>query len=243
MTEEQVTLPRVRAGTPQLNAAIAKARAEFGDIPRNRKATVRMKAGGSYSYNYADLSDVFRAIDTALAAYGLSVCQWPDGNTLHTVLTHESGEEREMVWPIKPMPQRSLDDAQSYQSAVQVAKRYALTAALGISTEETIEGDPRAHRKEAVAAPAGDGFETEDGIRHPVGAKFTKDMSARQKAQEAARAIEAQLNDVKTPKGLEGVWDRNTVFIEALRDRHADLFDNLYVVFSTREHVLAGESE
>ena len=219
--------------TPGLNAALAKARGEFPDIPRTRIATIKMKNGGQYSYKYANLADVFRAIDPALAAYGLLVMQWPEGDSLHTLVAHESGEQRVTQWPIKALPQQSLDTAQAFQSAIQVAKRYALTAALGISTEETIEGDARGHKVISPQPVTQDPFIENDGIRAPVGAKVNAKMSKREMAEESARAIEAQFDEVKTVKGLNGVWNRNERFIEVFKERHDDLFQNIYDHFNS----------
>lgn len=222
---------------------LAKARGEFPEIPRTRTAVVRMKNGGQYSYNYADLADVLSAVTPALSAYGLSVCQYPTGPEIVTEIAHSSGAIRKTTWPIKAMPQRGLEDAQSFQSAVQVAKRYALTAALGISTEETVEGDPKAQRfqKETKGAPnaLNENFETPDGVRLPRGAKFTAKMTQREKAVEAARAIEAQFDEVKTVVGLNGVWNRNQMFIDRLSEAHDDLFQSIYDKF----HALCGEEK
>jgi len=212
-----------------LYAAKARARGEFPDIPRRRVATVRMKAGGSYSYSYADLSDVFAAINPVLSAFGLDVAQWPEGATLYTRISHKDGAQEVMPWPIKPMPQRGLDDAQAFQAAVQVAKRYALTAALGITTEETVEGNARTGGDNA--ARIDDKFQSGDGIRLPRGAKWDAKMSPRQLAEEAARAIEEQFREVKTSAGMDGVWSRNSMFIEKFRDNHPDLYSNLFDIY------------
>lgn len=216
--------------TAKLYGALARARGEFPDIPRNRVATIRMKSGGQYSYKYADLADVIRATTPALAAYGLAVMQWPEGGTLKTMICHEGGASVVRDWPIKAMPQRGLDDAQQYQSAVQVAKRYAMTAILGISTEETIEGDARAH-KTVVESQKSDPFIEPDGIRAPHGAKVNAKMNKREMAEESARAIEEQMDKVKTAAGLNGVWNRNERFIEVFKERHDDLFQNIYDKF------------
>lgn len=224
-----------RYGNPMasLYGALARARGEFPEIPRNRLATIRMKAGGQYSYRYADLADVINATSPALAAYGLAVMQWPEGLNLKTMITHEGGASITTDWPIKAMPQRNLDDAQSFQSAVQVAKRYALTAALGISTEETIEGDEKAHKKivQNEAESNHDPFNEPDGIRAPHGAKVNAQMTKRQLAEEAARAIEAQMDEVKTAVGLNGVWNRNDRFIAKFQSDYDDLFQSIYDKF------------
>jgi hypothetical protein len=219
----QVSAPPV-ADCALIYAALAKARGEFPAIPKNRVATVKSDKA-SYSYKYADLSDVFEAVDPVLAAYGITVFQRPVGNELETVVAHESGQIITGKWPIRAMKGQGLDTAMSYQAAVQVAKRYALTAMLGISTEETVEGDHR--RKEGMPEGINEHFETGDGVRMPRGAKFTKDMTAREKAVEAARAIEAQFDEAKTAVGISGAWDRNSKFIDLLAEKHDDLFQNL----------------
>ena len=210
-----------------LFAAMASAKAEFPEIPRNRTATVRMSKGGSYSYSYADLADVFKAITPALSANGLAIWQAPRNGDIITIVTHSSGVMVEAdPWPIKPMPSRNLEDAQQYQSAVQVAKRYALTSYLGITTEETVEGHTRMGRD--LQQVMDDKFKTGDGIRLPRGAKIENDWAPRKIAEEVARAIRAQFDEVKTVKGIEGVWDRNAMFTEKLREKHPDLFSEVF---------------
>jgi hypothetical protein len=128
------------------------------------------------------------------------------------------------------MKGQDLGNAQSYQAAVQVAKRYALTALIGVSTEETVEGDI-SRRASSGRDNLTEAFETGDGVTMPRGAKFTKGMTNRQKAQEAARAIEEQFRSVKTAQGLSGAWDRNAVFIDLLAAKHDDLYQNVLDVF------------
>lgn len=212
-----------------LFAALAAARGEFPDIPRNRTATVRTKQSGTYSYKYADLADVFRAVNPVLSAFGVNIFQRVQGRDIETILAHASGETFSSLWPIKAMPARGIDDSQSFQSAVQLAKRYALTALLGITTEESVEGDLRTGRD---VQKLDDNFQSGDGVRLPRGAKITKGMTPRQIAEEAARAIEAQFSDVKTTTGVQGVWDRNEMFIEKMREKHPDLFSDLFDIWN-----------
>jgi hypothetical protein len=209
--------------------AMADARGEYPEIPKTRTATVKMKDGRQYSYDYADLADVVRAVNPVLSAFGLNFWQWPEGNDLITEITHESGRSKQFKWPIKAMPKRTLDDAMSHQSSMQVVKRYALLSALGISAEETHEGDHS--RKRGMPKGINENFETEDGVRHPKGAKFTSAMTPREKAEEAARAIVGQFDDVKTQVGVNGVWSRNETFIAALQERYPDLYDNVFDTF------------
>ena len=212
-------------------AALASARGEYPVIQKNRVATIKSEKA-QYSYKYADLSDVFTAIDPILAVNGLTVVQFPVGPDLVTIIGHESGESVQGTWPIKSLPRGDLGNAQGYQAAIQVAKRYALTAMLGVSTEETVEGDV-SRKISAIVDPMNDKFETGDGVRMPAGAKLTKGMDARAMAVEAARAIGEQFRTVKTGKGLSGAWDRNSVFIDKLADKHDDLYQDLLDTFQS----------
>lgn len=214
-------------GRARIFKAMSKARGEYPDIPKNRVATVKSDKA-SYSYKYADLSDVFNAIDPILSANGLTVCQFPLGNDLVTLIGHDSGESIEGRWPIKPMSRQPLDGAQGYQSAVQASKRYALTALLGISTEETVEGDAR--RKDFQI---NEDFHDGDGTRMPRGAKIVPGMTRGQKAEEAARAIIAQFKEAKTAAGVSGAWDRNAVFVDHLAKKYDALYQDVLDAFSS----------
>lgn len=225
----------------QIFGALAKARGLYPQIAKNRVATIKSEKA-QYSYKYADLSDVFTAIDPILSENGLTVLQFPDGNNLITIVGHESGEIVQGAWPIKAMKGGDTGTAQGYQAAVQVAKRYALTAMLGVSTEETVEGDTN-RRLAHIVDPINEKFEVGDGVRMPAGAKFTQGMTPRQKAEEAARAIAAQFRDAKTGKGLSGGWDRNSMFIDLLAAKHDDLYQNVLDEFQTLMDIHTPASE
>lgn len=230
--ETEAPLPVTPLAKAAIFAALAKARGQYPQIVKNRVATIKSEKA-QYSYKYADLADVFTAIDPVLADNGLTVIQFPEGAQLVTVIGHESGESIQGVWPIKALPRGDMGNAQGFQAAVQVAKRYALTAMLGVSTEETVEGD--VHRKlAAIVDPINERFEVGDGLRMPKGAKFTQDMTPRQKAEEAKRAIAAQFAEAKTGKGLSGAWDRNAMFVDLLAERHDDLYQDLLDEFQAR---------
>ena len=228
------------AGKARIFAAMAEARGFYPEIIKNRVATVKHDKG-QYSYKYADLSDVFTALDPIMSKYGLTVMQFPAGNDLVTVIGHSSGEMVQSSWPIKAMKGQDTSTAQTYQAAVQVAKRYALTALLGVSTEETVEGDT--NKRIVTDTQMNDRFETGDGVRMPSGAKFTKNMSAREKAVEAARAIMDQFSMVKTGKGMSGAWDRNAMFIDLLAEKHDDLYQNILDAFNSRMERFSDESD
>jgi hypothetical protein len=214
--------------------ALAAARKEFPEIPKNRVASVRSQKG-SFSYKYADLSDVFNAVDSFLSAHGLSVSQWVLSDTLWTEVAHESGTSRATPYPIHTDKAERMHPGQEHSKAVTLAKRYGLTAALGVATEESIEGD-HSRRRPATqeSMQMDDNFGTGDGTRMPKGAKFTKDSTPREKAEAASEAIIEQFSEAKTQKGVNGAWNRNTMFIDLLGNKHEDLYQNVFDAFHSR---------
>ena len=211
---------------------LAKARGEFPAIPKNRVATVRMKAGGQYSYRYADLSDVFNAIDPILSAYGIAVMQYPDGDKLTTVIAHETGGTITTQFPIHLQGGQG-HPAQEYQKAITFAKRYALTAALGIATEESIEGTdsrrvtPRAENEGGF----NERFESADGNVGVKGVTVPKDATPEETARLYADGIIEQFGNAKTAKGVNGVWNRHDKFIDRFKTSYPALYDDVFDAF------------
>jgi hypothetical protein len=125
----------------QLAPAIVAFQAVVPVIPKNRTAKIPMKSGGSYSYSYADLSDMWDAVREPLKANGLAVTQALVGGStgwtgIRTTLWHKSGQHYSEVVEI-PTQDRT---AQEVGSQITYYKRYALGAILGISTEEDDDG-------------------------------------------------------------------------------------------------------
>ena len=118
-------------GTPNLNEALARARSNFAAIKKDQTANI-----GTYSYRYADLAGVFRAVDSALASEGLAISQpfeVRDGTPyLRTFLLHSSGEERSSVIEI---PWTPGGKATELGSLLTYLRRYALSAMLGVASE------------------------------------------------------------------------------------------------------------
>jgi ERF superfamily protein len=133
----------------ELAGALSKGQGEFPTIAKNRTANVPMKAGGKYSYRYADLADVISAIAPVLAKNGLSISQAPtiiDSKlVLETTLMHASGEWMTSVYPLQ-----SYDRPQEMGSEITYARRYTLTSILGIHAEEDDDGAIAGTAKEAV---------------------------------------------------------------------------------------------
>lgn len=121
---------------------IAKALAAFQDempvVPKNKKATVPTKAGGSYSYTYADLADVTSVAMPLMSKHGLSFSSCPrrtdHGYELVGLLLHTSGETLNGSLPIHG------NQAQEIGSSLTYLRRYLLGCMTGLVTDDDDDG-------------------------------------------------------------------------------------------------------
>lgn len=93
-----------------------------------------------FNSRYADLASVWEAIREPMTKNGLSVAQYLDTNDhgqtfLITKLMHTSGEEIVGRYPIF-LDAQNITNPQRLGSAVTYARRYALSAMLGVAPED-----------------------------------------------------------------------------------------------------------
>ena len=114
-----------------LAAALAKAQGAM-------KGAVKDSANPFFKSKYADLASVVEAIRAAFSANGLSYIQTvepsdKDEVRVETILLHASGEW--ISCGVLSLPV-SKADAQGYGSALTYARRYSLSAAVGVAPED-----------------------------------------------------------------------------------------------------------
>lgn len=119
-----------------LAAALAKAQGAFGPIHRDKTVKVTLKAGGSYSFDYAPLESILRAVMPALSANGLALSQsigiWEGKEVVRTELLHAQGES--MFNHVRIMTGDS--GPQAYGSALTYARRYGITLLLCVCADD-----------------------------------------------------------------------------------------------------------
>lgn len=124
--------------------ALAKAQADFKPIHRNKTVSVRMDAGGTYSFAYAPLETILDAIVPSLNANGLSLTQ--------DVVEDDKGREFVMTYLRHPSTAEVIssrsriilgkkDGPQAYGSATTYARRYGVTWLFCLSTDEDDDGN------------------------------------------------------------------------------------------------------
>jgi len=118
-----------------LSHALAAFQREVPTIRKGQTAKVTARDGGSsYSYDYADLSDVTEKALPLLGKHGLAFVTRPtmgEGQAfaLAYELRHESGESIEGVYPLP----NANTPAQTMGGAITYARRYVLCAVTGIA--------------------------------------------------------------------------------------------------------------
>jgi len=119
--------------------ALSRFQSQIPAIPKNQVARVS-SSKGNYSYRYADLADIQRAIAPALADCGLSVsfdtAQDPGGYVIQAKIHHVGGHSEVTTFRVPIDDKTRMNSAQAAGSALTYGRRYALTAALGIVTAE-----------------------------------------------------------------------------------------------------------
>lgn len=113
---------------------IAKAMITF----QEKIKAIKKSEMGHYNHKYATLDSILEAIKAPMKEAKLSFVQMPSGdNCLVTVLMHETGEFFEST--VKMAPKQN--DPQGQGSAITYMRRYALSAILGIATEDDDDGN------------------------------------------------------------------------------------------------------
>ena len=142
-----------------------------------------------FGNRYASFTSVMEAIRVLLAKNGFAVTQSVvEGPALKTVLFHTSGEWFESYIPLYV----ARNDMQSLGSAITYAKRYAISAMLGVVTDEDDDGndskgtgDPKA---EAPSKPKGGGSPP---TQSQIARLFTIATSSNWTKEEVQKALKA----------------------------------------------------
>ena len=198
-TGEPTRIPAPSTDRPNLGAlyaALAKAQAEFPPIPRTRSVTVRSDKG-NYTFDYAPLDTILALCRPILGKYALAVTQKWTGDSLETVLGHQSGAE---LWATVRVP--AADSMQKRGAALTYLRRYSIQAILGIAAEEDTDGD--AEGTQAVqprqpprkpAEPHADDFDFTAARKALMDADSQKAIDAVVAAIQGARRRGALTND------------------------------------------------
>lgn len=200
--------------------ALAKAQGEFGKVTKGKEA----KITASNSYSYADLATVCDAIVPVLSKNGIAIVQGsPMDNPaiMETLLAHSSGQ---WIATYVPIYEGRNGGAQGYGSGMTYARRYGLLAAVGVAPEDDDDGAKASGantKPRNVATAANDGME--DAWRDAIEDSLPENATGRQRAEAYANAIIADMERMKSARGVNGVWNKRGSVIDQIANKHHDL--------------------
>jgi hypothetical protein len=125
--------PQTSTEVASLYEAWALAQASIEAVSQNREVEVKMKSGGKYSYSYATLAQILHTIREPLTSNGLWYTQYVRGGEMITRVFHKTGQWMETgMIPIPDMKGAPADVG----GIISFFKRYSLSEAMGLATEE-----------------------------------------------------------------------------------------------------------
>lgn len=138
-----------------LYAALAAARGAFGAIVKDSEVEIEVNKPGSrsYSFSYADLSQLLAATTPALSANGLAVLSpftrtAADYITQRFILSHREGARLVFVYRFSP---KNWDDMKGIGGQQTYLTRYAYRSILVLPGGDDLDSQPEASRGEVSA--------------------------------------------------------------------------------------------
>lgn len=122
--------------TPQLNAALAKAKSEIPAILANRNVKIPTKSGREISFTYAELEEITPKITPVLSGFGLAIAHQmmflENRYCLLSSLRHESGEQIDSIFPLP----NDFNDPKEIGTQISYGRRYNTLCLLDITVIE-----------------------------------------------------------------------------------------------------------
>jgi hypothetical protein len=199
--------------------ALADFQTGLPSIHKGRVAKVQ-SARGSYSYRYADIGDIMRAIAPQLRTCGLAVTfdTRAEGEALIVgcIVHHVAGHSIRAEFPVPVDRAARMNAAQQIGSALTYGRRYALCAALGIVTADE-DDDGQAAVSQPAPAPQ----------RAPTGSAPPAQSNGAPINEAQHRRLEARIGELGLDRARVKAWVLRAWGVQHLtevpRDRYSDL--------------------
>ena len=129
--------------TNELFKALAKFQGDCPTVTKDASVSVRTRNGGSYTFDYATLTNILETTKETLADNGLAVLQFTESQGVSTMITHESGQwliTNPLLLQADPRTDKDGNELpptpQDVGSTLTYAKRYQLAGVLKVDAME-----------------------------------------------------------------------------------------------------------
>jgi len=201
----------------------ARAATVLPPIPKRRAVKVKTKAGGEYSYMYAELCDILEACTGPLAANGLVVFQGPWASRtdreicVFTLLAHVSGQ-----W-IKSFTYLQIAGAEAKDSgsAITYARRYGYQSITGIAPEDDDDGQTRVNsRADAIAQEMRERPQRQAPPRSAPAPKpkDARPFEERMRDAKSFPELRSIAKEIEEDKGVQANPDRRTLLLDCYHE-------------------------
>lgn len=212
----------------QIIEALIKVQAEIKPAIKDSENTFFKGADGKTGTKYADLTAVWAACRKLLTENGLCIVQTTDfdehGAWLKTTLLHTSGELIEGRFPLRP----TKPDMQGMGSALTYARRYGISALVGIVADIDDDGNAA-----SVSAPQRESMPPQGLAPPPSG---DRKAGAKKWGEDALVTVQAFKNGAefsawhrKHGTAIATVRDFNEALhkrlVEAIQKKHAEFYN------------------
>lgn len=127
----------------------------FVKLQADIKPAIKDANNTAFRSKYADLGAVWDAVKGPLHDHGFAIIQSPDFDGsdmwLQTTIMHIGGEKISGRYPIRP----TKHDPQGYGSALTYARRYSISAMLGVIADDDDDGNAASQRPSSKEQPSG----------------------------------------------------------------------------------------
>lgn len=123
--------------TDKLDKALLGFNSEFHSVKRDETVSVQ----GRKDRKFASLDEIMLVIRPILAKHKLYIQQPIIGNRLVTIVKHEDGQFRAFAMPMVEWQGQGTNALQNLGGAITYLKRYTISAALALATEEDDDGN------------------------------------------------------------------------------------------------------
>lgn len=201
-----------------LAAALAKA------MPKVKTALMD-SVNPFFKSKYADLGAVLDAVKEALEANNLCAPQFPDHlgqePALTTMLIHESGQWMSGTYPL--MVTDKEHTPQGYGSALTYARRYGLSAVLGVIADTDDDGNAASKPAKPTVAKA------------PVATEAYAPTKASVTDDSYAIMCETKISNIKTPDDAKKFRAANYAGLSKLDASSPELFERVMKALIAKE--------
>ena len=192
----------------ELTKALSKMQGELTSVPKE-------SVNPFFKSKYASLDAIWDTIRKPLSVNGLSIIQTTGqddkGIYIDTMLCHSSGQFVSSYLPINAKGQ----DPQSIGSAITYARRYSLSAILGVSADDDDDGESGTHKKEQKSTKPPAETKVQTNIQEHFCKEHNTEFFVRGSMKSFAHPLkDAAGNEIKDEKG-KTIWCHEHIEIPA----------------------------